>query len=117
MMMGGMGFGGGSARRIHPDEEMFGSVYDQRVVLRLLPYILPFKKLAIISAIAMLIYTGTQVAIPWLIKVGIDEFIETGGSDRPDLYVHPVHRHCRLELGHELHNAVLHGEGRSGHSL
>ena len=78
MMMGGMGFGGGSARRIHPDEEMFGSVYDQRVVLRLLPYILPFKKLAIISAIAMLIYTGTQVAIPWLIKVGIDQFIDTG---------------------------------------
>ena len=49
MMMGGMGFGGGSARRGHPDEEMFGSVYDQRVVLRLLPYILPFKRLAIIS--------------------------------------------------------------------
>ncbi len=78
MMMGGMGFGGGSSRRIHPDEEMFGSVYDQRVVLRLLPYILPFKTLAIISAIAMLIYTGTQVAIPWLIKVGIDEYIRVG---------------------------------------
>ena len=78
MMMGGMGFGGHSARRGHPDEEMFGSVYDQRVVLRLLPYILPFKKLAIISAIAMLIYTGTQVAIPWAVKVGIDRFIEEG---------------------------------------
>ena len=78
MMMGGMGFGGGSSRRGHPDEEMFGSVYDQRVVLRLLPYIWPFKKLAIISAIAMLIYTGTQVAIPWLIGYTIDDFIEFG---------------------------------------
>ena len=78
MMGGGMGFGGGSARRGHPDEEMFGSVYDQRVVYRLLPYILPFKKLAIISAIAMLIYTGTQVAIPWLIGYAIDDFIEFG---------------------------------------
>ena len=28
MMGGGFGFGGGSARRGHPDEEMFGSVYD-----------------------------------------------------------------------------------------
>ncbi len=78
MMMGGMGFGGGSARRGHPDEEMFGSVYDQRVIIRLLPYILPFKKLAIISAIAMLIYTGTQVAIPWAVKIAIDSFIAVG---------------------------------------
>ena len=78
MMMGGMGFGGHSAQRGHPDEDMFGSVYDQRVVLKLLPYIWPFKKLAIISAIAMLIYTGTQVAIPWLIGFTIDEFIEFG---------------------------------------
>ena len=78
MMMGGFGFGGGSARRGHPDEEMFGSVYDQRVVLRLLPYILPFKKLAIISAIAMLVYTGTQVAIPWAVKIAIDDFIAVG---------------------------------------
>ena len=78
MMMGGFGFGGGSARRGHPDEEMFGSVYDQRVVIRLLPYILPFKKLAIISAIAMLVYTGTQVAIPWAVKIAIDEFIAAG---------------------------------------
>ena len=78
MMGGGMGFGGGSARRGHPDEEMFGAVYDQRVVLKLLPYILPFKKLAIISALAMLVYTGTQVAIPWAIKIGIDRFIEVG---------------------------------------
>ncbi len=78
MMMGGFGFGGNSARRGHPDEEMFGSVYDQRVVLRLLPYIWPFKRLAIISAIAMLIYTGTQVAIPWAVKIAIDRFIDVG---------------------------------------
>ncbi len=77
--MMGFGFGGGQgARRGHPDEEMFGSVYDQRVVLRLLPYILPFKRLAIIAGIAMLIYTATQVAIPWSVKIAIDRYIFPG---------------------------------------
>ena len=78
MMMGGMGFSGRSGGRGHPDEEMFGSVYDGKVVRRLLPYIWPFKRLAIIAAIAMLIYTGTQVAIPWLVGHTIDTYIKQG---------------------------------------
>ncbi len=78
MMMGGFGFGGQGARRGHPDEEMFGSVYDQKVVRRLLPYIWPFKRLAFIAAAAMLIYTGTQVAIPWLVGTTIDGYITSG---------------------------------------
>ena len=75
MMMGGRAFGTNSARRGHIDEEVFGSVYDQKVVLRLLPYILPFKKLVIVAIISMLIYTGTQVAVPWIIKIAIDDYI------------------------------------------
>ncbi len=78
MMMGGHGFGGHSARREHIDEEVFGSVYDQRVVLRLLPYIWPFKKLVIIATISMLIYTSTQVAVPWIIRIAIDSYIIPG---------------------------------------
>ncbi len=78
MMMGGHGFGGHSARRGHIDEEVFGSVYDQRVVLRLMPYILPFKKLVIIASISMLVYIGTQVSIPWIIRVAIDSYIIPG---------------------------------------
>ena len=61
--------------RGHPDEEVFGDVYDQRVVARLLPYILPYKVLASVAVVAMLIYTGTQVAVPWIIKIAIDEYV------------------------------------------
>ena len=61
--------------RGHPDEEVFGDVYDQRVVARLLPYILPYKGMASLAVVAMLIYTGTQVAVPWIIKVAIDEYV------------------------------------------
>ena len=78
MMMGGSAFGTNSARRGHIDEEVFGSVYDQRVVLRLLPYIWPFKGLVILATISMLIYTATQVAVPWIIGVAIDDYIFAG---------------------------------------
>ena len=80
-MMMGFGFGGHRSGREHPDEEMFGSVYDQRVIIRLLPYILPFKKFTLIATVAMLIYTCTQVSVPWLIGYTIDEFIIVGELD------------------------------------
>ena len=45
------------------------------MILRLTPFIKPYRKLAIISIIAMLIYTFTLVVVPWMIGYGIDEFI------------------------------------------
>lgn len=81
-MMGG-GMGGGmfhGATRGPADEEIFGRVYDQRVVRRMLPYLLPYKRLALVATGAMLIYTGTLVAIPYLIKFGVDSFIVDGDS-------------------------------------
>ena len=71
-------FSSHSARRGHIDEEVFGSVYDQRVVVRLLPYIAPFKLLTFVATVAMLIYTATQVAGPWIIKIAIDDYILPG---------------------------------------
>ena len=62
------------------DEEAFGKVYDQRVVSRLLPYMMGNKHLVGLAVLAMLLYTGTQVAVPWLIKIGIDAFILEGDA-------------------------------------
>ena len=73
MMMGGRMFH--DVSRGHPDEEVFGSLYDHRVVARLIPYILPYKRLVILSFAAMLVYTATQVAIPWIVMVAIDDYI------------------------------------------
>ncbi|MCL0029225.1 ABC transporter ATP-binding protein/permease [Dehalococcoidia bacterium] len=56
-------------------DKEFGSIYDQRVIIRLLPYILQYKLLVVLSFLAMLIYTSTQVALPWIIKVAIDTYI------------------------------------------
>ena len=70
------------AREGPADEEIFGQVYDHRVVARMLPYLRPQFRLAALATVAMLIYTGTLVAIPYIIKYGIDGFIV--GGKRPD---------------------------------
>ncbi len=77
-MTGGDMFHGVS--RGHVDDEVFGTVYSQRVVLRMLPYILPYKHFAIIATFAMLVFTVTQVAVPWIIKLGIDDYILGDGD-------------------------------------
>ena len=59
------------------DEDAFGKAYDHRVVTRFLPYILPHKLLVTVATLSMLALTGSLVAGPWIIKLGIDGFIET----------------------------------------
>ena len=73
-----LGLGGMSAARGQADEEFFGSVYDQKVILRLIPYIKPYTSLVIISLVSMLVYTFTLVAVPWLIQWGVDNPIREG---------------------------------------
>ncbi len=81
-MMGGGMMGSGlfhgarsAATEGHQDEEAFGSVYDPRVIRRMLPYLAPYKHLVAVSVVSMLVYTGSQVAVPRLIGLGIDKFM------------------------------------------
>ena len=60
------------------DEQRFGSVYNPRVVGRFVPYAMPFKGLVAGATAAMLVFTATQVAVPWMIKIGIDDHIASG---------------------------------------
>ena len=73
-MMGGM-FSDARKGAGDEDEEAFGKVYNKRVVFRMLPYILEHKYLAILAFATMLVFSSTQVAVPWLIKTGIDSFV------------------------------------------
>jgi ATP-binding cassette subfamily B protein len=77
MMMHGHAFSG-RGRGEEVDGDTFGRVYDRRVILRLMPYVRPYRKMAIFAFIAMLVYTGSQLAIPFLLKLGIDDYIEQG---------------------------------------
>ena len=60
------------------DDEALGKVYDNTVVMRLLTYIAPYKKDALISLAAVFIYTVANVCIPLLIMLGINWGVNSG---------------------------------------
>ncbi len=82
-MGGGMMGGGhrGMMGRLGDDEEALGKPYDHRVVTRLLGYVAPQQRQAWMALLTMLLYTGSVVAIPWLVRVGIDRIIDGDSSD------------------------------------
>ncbi len=77
-MMGFMSGSRTSASGSVLDEQVFGSAYDHRIVGRLVPYVMPYKRFMAVAAVAMLVFAGSQVAVPWIIKLGIDSYIAGG---------------------------------------
>ena len=62
-------------RAMAADDERLGSVYDHRVVVRLLHYVGPYKLLAVVSLLATLVYSAAIVANPWLIQRAVDSVV------------------------------------------
>jgi ATP-binding cassette, subfamily B, multidrug efflux pump len=60
------------------DETIVGKVYDNRVVKRLLTYIMLYKKDALVSLISVLVYTAAHVGLPLVIMLGINWGINSG---------------------------------------
>ena len=82
-MMGGMRGMGAHGMNVAnmdslTDETIVGAAYDHKVVVRLMTYIWPYKRDAIISVIAVLLYTLGNVAIPWLVLRAITWAIDPG---------------------------------------
>ena len=85
MIMGGGGGGGGGWRNITSsfrtgdlEDTLGGQVYDHKVVIRLAKYFLPYKPLVAMALLGILVYSAVTVAIPWIIKHAIDEYILPG---------------------------------------
>ena len=58
------------------DESVVGAAYDHRVVMRLMTYIAPYKRDAMLAVLAVATYTGANVCIPLLVKLGIDDAVK-----------------------------------------
>ena len=86
MMHGGGMFGGGHGgmhgglRRSTDliDDIVFGKVYDHTVVTRLLGYLRDYKVRFILAVVSMIVFTLTTLAMPYLVKLAIDEPIKNG---------------------------------------
>ena len=81
MARGGSGgsYGRGMAGRLGLDqEEEDGQLYDHAVVKRLFKYLLPHWRKLLLTLAAVMVYTGTVVAIPWMVALIIDDYVRTG---------------------------------------
>lgn len=67
--------------QISRDEEMFGALYDRKVVRRFAAFVRPYRRNVILALVAVLVGTGTQLAIPLVIRYGIDHALLAGAGD------------------------------------
>lgn len=79
-MMVNSGMGGGWMMRgqVGDIDEDGTKLYDQRVVFRLLRYMAPYKFEVFLSLAGVFVYTLATIAIPAIIAIGIDRYVENG---------------------------------------
>ncbi|MER8917966.1 ABC transporter ATP-binding protein/permease [Mesorhizobium sp. M0761] len=63
------------------EEEVFGKVYDPRIVRRIKSFVRPYQGRIFISVAAVLVFTLTQLAIPLVIRYAIDHGMAAGKAD------------------------------------
>lgn len=89
MMSGGFGGGGwmrgggyrrGMGGRLGMDREEYedGRIYNHTVVTRLFRYVLPHRARLLLTLAAVMVYTATVVALPWMIAKIIDDYVREG---------------------------------------
>jgi ATP-binding cassette, subfamily B, multidrug efflux pump len=64
------------------EEEVFGKVYDPRIVRRIWAFVRPYRTQLYLSVAAVIVFTLTQLAIPLLIRFAIDKGMAAGGGGR-----------------------------------
>ena len=64
--------------QVSHDEEMFGRVFDGRVMRRFFSFVWPYQRLLALALIAVLVFVATQLAIPLVILYAIDHVIQPG---------------------------------------
>ena len=60
------------------EEEMFGRVFDRQIVRRIGAFVRPYRRQFVISVVAVLVFTLTQLAIPMIIRRAIDQGVMAG---------------------------------------
>lgn len=60
------------------EEEMFGRVFDPQIVRRIGAFVRPYRRQFVISVVAVLVFTLTQLAIPMIIRRAIDQGVMAG---------------------------------------
>ncbi|MER9682685.1 ABC transporter ATP-binding protein/permease [Mesorhizobium sp. M0184] len=64
------------------EEEMFGRAFDKSILRRIWTFVRPYRARVVITISAMLIFTGTQLLIPLIIRYAIDQGMNPARTDR-----------------------------------
>jgi ATP-binding cassette subfamily B multidrug efflux pump len=62
------------------EEEMFGKVFDPQIIRRIGAFVRPYRRQFIISVVAVMVFTLTQLAIPMIIRHAIDKGVMIGNA-------------------------------------
>ena len=68
--------------QVSQDEEMFGRAFDGQVIRRFLGFCWPYRKSLCVAIVSVLVFTASQVAIPFVILSAIDNALVEGRQDR-----------------------------------
>ena len=60
------------------EEELFGTVYDPTIIRRIGAFVRPYRREFVISVVAVLVFTLTQLAMPMIIRYAIDQGVMAG---------------------------------------
>ena len=64
-----------STRPIVLDDSRERRLYDHGVALRLAKYMRGHRRLVAMAMVSIVLYSGTVVALPWLVKVVVDSYV------------------------------------------
>ncbi|MER9881373.1 ABC transporter ATP-binding protein [Mesorhizobium sp. M0118] len=64
------------------EEEMFGRAFDKSILRRIWAFVSPYRARVVITIAAMLIFTGTQLLIPLIIRYALDQGMNPARTDR-----------------------------------
>lgn len=67
------------------EEEIFGKVFDRKIVQRIWAFVSPYRRQVFVSVAAVMVFTGTQLVIPLIIRYAIDNGMAAGDVDHSAL--------------------------------
>ncbi len=113
MMFGGgswmaRGGGRGMSGRLDMDQDDAARLYDHSVVTRLFKYMLPYWPRLLLTVAAIIVYTGSVVAIPWMVALIIDRYVRVGDLAGLNVIVPVFLGLALLQFGaHYLHQRTM----------
>jgi len=69
------------------EEEIFGKVFDSKIIRRIWAFVGPYRQQIYISVVAVLLFTASQIVIPLVIRHAIDNAMAPGAIDYSALWL------------------------------